>query len=120
MGPKTESSLRPHISQALMDSASSLRSSDFNAPFVVQTDAANPRLGVVLLQEHDGVYGPVSFANRSLTLAGENHRTSEKECLAAISSRCGRIYHGTWERDQPLAANNDHGALGGTLIVAPL
>lgn len=71
------------LAVAIADTAS-LRLPDLNATFVLQTDASEYGLGVVLLQEHNGALRPVAFASHTLSAAERNYTVTEKECLAII------------------------------------
>jgi hypothetical protein len=57
---------------------------DLQKPFILQTDACKQGLGAVLLQEHDGIRYPVSFASRKLLPREQNYSTIEQECLAIV------------------------------------
>ena len=59
-----------------------LFTSDFNLPFVLQTDASNRGLGAVLAQEVEGLDRPVLYLSRKLSDREERYSTVEKECLA--------------------------------------
>ena len=52
--------------------------------FILQTDASNVGLGAVLMQEHEGILFPVSFASRKLLDREKRYSTIEKECLAIV------------------------------------
>ena len=71
------------LAVAIADTAS-IRLPDLNATFVLQTDASEYGLGVVLLQEHNGALRPVAFASHTLSAAERNYTVTEKECLAII------------------------------------
>ena len=45
-------------------------------------DASSYGLGAVLLQEHEGVWKPVSYASRSMSDTERRHAQIEKEALA--------------------------------------
>lgn len=57
---------------------------DFNAPFILHTDASGSGLGAVLLQEQDGVDRLIAHASRSLSKAEQNYVIAEQEALAVI------------------------------------
>ena len=60
-----------------------LRSPDFDCPFVLQTDASDRDVGVVLSQfDASGDEHPVGFYSRKLLPREERYSTIEKECLA--------------------------------------
>lgn len=61
-----------------------LRLPDLQRRFTLRTDASDSSLGAVLLQEHDGVLHPVSFASRKLTQTESSYAAVEKEGLALI------------------------------------
>lgn len=52
--------------------------------FVLRTDASNTCIGAVLMQEHEGVLHPVSYASRQLLHREMNYSTIERECLALV------------------------------------
>ena len=56
---------------------------DFEKPFLLETDASEEGLGVVLSQKQsDGWYHPVAFGSHSLTLVEKNYHSSKLEFLA--------------------------------------
>ncbi|XP_064419124.1 G-protein coupled receptor family C group 6 member A-like [Latimeria chalumnae] len=55
---------------------------DFNRNFVLQTDASNMGLGVVLSQEFEGEEHLVLYLSRKLLPREQRYVTVEKECLA--------------------------------------
>ncbi len=57
---------------------------DYSLPFVVQTDASDVGLGVVLSQVVDEVEHPVCFLSTKLLPCERNYSTIEKECLAIV------------------------------------
>ena len=60
-----------------------LRSPDFAAEFILQTDAFNRGIGAVLSQRHDdGVDHPIAYYSKKLQPREERYATVEKECLA--------------------------------------
>lgn len=62
-----------------------LASPDFNREFVVQCDASNRGLGVVLSQfDQNCDEHPVLYLSRKLTPREEAYSTSEKECLCIV------------------------------------
>lgn len=61
-----------------------LKLPDLKQPFVVRTDASGRGIGGVLLQEHDGILHPVSYASRKLLDRETRYSTIERECLAVI------------------------------------
>lgn len=71
--------------QAALCSAPVLRTPDYNRPFIVQCDASNRGLGVILCQEDDrGEEHPVLYASRKLSTREEAYSASEKECACLI------------------------------------
>ena len=52
--------------------------------FVLRTDASNVGVGAVLLQYHNNIPFPVSFASRKLLPRECNYSTIERECLAIV------------------------------------
>ena len=59
-----------------------LRNTDFDRPFVLQTDASDHGVGAVLSQVDDaGEEHPVTFYSRKLLPREERYSTIEKECL---------------------------------------
>ena len=65
--------------------AGQLSHSDFSRPFLLQTDASNHGLGVVLLQADTiGAERPIAYITRSLTPVENNYSTTEKEWLAIV------------------------------------
>ncbi|GFW43438.1 retrovirus-related Pol polyprotein from transposon 17.6 [Trichonephila clavipes] len=61
-----------------------LYSPDFTKPFIIQCDASNLGIGVVLSQECENEEHPIMFLSKKLSLAGQNYSTTEKECAAII------------------------------------
>ncbi|XP_071944659.1 uncharacterized protein [Antedon mediterranea] len=60
-----------------------LRNPDFNAEFILQTDASDRGLGAVLSQlGPDGTDHPVLYLSRKMFPREQNYATIEKECLA--------------------------------------
>ena len=56
---------------------------DFNEPFLLETDASNEGIVVVLSQKQDdGHYHPIAFGSRTLTPSKENYHSSKLEFLA--------------------------------------
>ena len=86
MGPVT---LTPEAEEALrilkekITSVAVLVFSDFNKPFLLETDASKEGLGAVLSQKQDdGHYHPVAFGSRTLTSSEQNYHSSKLEFLA--------------------------------------
>ena len=86
MGPVT---LTPEAEEAVrvlkerITSALVLVFSDFNKPFLLETDASKEGLGAVLSQKQDDRrYHPVVFGSRMLTPSEQNYHSSKLEFLA--------------------------------------
>jgi transposase InsO family protein len=54
---------------------------DFNAPFIIHSDASDQGLGCALHQFQGDKEVPIAFGGRVLTPAEKRYSTSEKECL---------------------------------------
>jgi phospholipid-translocating ATPase len=65
--------------------------------FVLRVDASNYAIAGVLLQEHDGILHPVSFASKKLSDRESLYPISEKECLSVVWSvqRFRKFLYGT-------------------------
>ncbi|XP_064467644.1 uncharacterized protein LOC135378518 [Ornithodoros turicata] len=62
-----------------------LRSPDYTKPFIVQCDASNRGMGVVLCQEDENKEEhPILYASRKLSLREEAYSASEKECACLV------------------------------------
>lgn len=61
-----------------------LKLPDASLTFVLRTDASGTGLGAVLLQYHEDVPYPVSYASRKLLDREKKYSTIERECLAII------------------------------------
>ena len=97
--------------------ASQLAHPDFSRPILLQTDASNHGLGVVLLQvDTTGAERPIAYISWSLTPTKKNYSTTKKEWLAIVwaFTKFHPYLHGTHvkvETDhQPLIhlINNPH------------
>ena len=56
---------------------------DFDKPFLLETDASKEGLGAVLSQKQDdGCYHPIAFGSRTLTPSKQNYHSSKLEFLA--------------------------------------
>jgi transposase InsO family protein len=67
-------------------SAPVLRHPDFSKDFHIHSDASSIGAGAVLLQEHDGMLMPVSFASWLFTPTQRRYSTTEREMLALVLS----------------------------------
>ncbi|GFW37594.1 retrovirus-related Pol polyprotein from transposon gypsy [Trichonephila clavipes] len=61
-----------------------LYSPDFTKPFIIQCDASNLGIGVVLSQVCENEEHPIMFLSKKLSLAEQKYSTAEKECAAII------------------------------------
>ncbi|GFX80609.1 retrovirus-related Pol polyprotein from transposon 297 [Trichonephila clavipes] len=61
-----------------------LYSPDFTKPFIIQCDASNLGIGVVLSQVCENEEHPIMFLSKMLSLAEQKYSTTEKECAAII------------------------------------
>ncbi len=52
--------------------------------FCVEADASKGAIGVVLSQEQDGIWHPVAFLSKSLTVTERNYEIYDKELLAIM------------------------------------
>ena len=68
----------------ILSSSPVLRAPDYSLPFVVQVDACDSGIGVVLSQVSGGVEYPVCYLSRKLLPRECNYSTIEKECLALV------------------------------------
>lgn len=57
---------------------------DLNTDFILRTDASNFGIGAVLMQEHEGMKFPISYASRKLLSREIRYSVIEKECLALV------------------------------------
>ena len=60
--------------------------SDFDLPFILETDASDNCIGASLLQEIEGVECPIVFFSRTMNDAERNYDTSQKELLAIVKA----------------------------------
>ncbi|GFV88794.1 transposable element Tcb1 transposase [Trichonephila clavipes] len=60
------------------------RSPDLTKPFIIQCDASNLGIGVVLSQVCENEEHPIMFLCKKLSLAEQKYSTTEKECAAII------------------------------------
>lgn len=70
--------------KAMMSRRPILKAPNLERPFVLRTDASSRSLGAVLLQEHNGLLHPVSYASRKLLPREVAYSTIERECLAIV------------------------------------
>ena len=71
--------------KTLLSSAPILQFPNFNAPFILETDASGTGLGAVLAQRHaDGLVHPVAYASRSLQPHEKNYGVTELEGLGVV------------------------------------
>lgn len=61
-----------------------LKTPDWNKQFIMQTDASNYVLGVVIQQEYEDGLHPVAFHSRSLLPAERNYNVHDKELAGVI------------------------------------
>ncbi|GFV47655.1 retrovirus-related Pol polyprotein from transposon 297 [Trichonephila clavipes] len=61
-----------------------LYSSDFTKPFIIQCEASNLGIGVVLSQVCENEEHAIMFLSKKLSLAEQKYSTIEKECAAII------------------------------------
>ena len=57
---------------------------DFKERFILDTDASQYAIGVVLSQIKDGLKRPIEFANRSLSKSERKYRVARKERLSVV------------------------------------
>lgn len=67
-----------------MASGPILKAPDLKRGFILRSDASDSCIGAVLMQEHDGVLHPVSYASRQLLPREQNYSAIERECLALV------------------------------------
>ena len=60
--------------------------SDFDLPFVLETDASDNCMCAALLQEIEGVERPIAFFSRTMNDAERTYDTSQKELLAIVKA----------------------------------
>ena len=86
-----------------------LRSPDFQRPFLLQTDASEQGIGVVLSQrEEDGTDYPVAYFSKKLLPREQRYSTVEKECLAIrLGVQAFRVYL----LGRPFQIQTDHRSL---------
>ena len=81
-----------NILKGKVQSAPILVFPNFDKPFLLETDASKEGLGVVLSQKQsDGLYHPITFGSRSLTLSEKNYHSSKLEFLTLKWSVMGHF-----------------------------
>ena len=65
-----------------LTTAPTLQFADYNAPFIVHTDASTHGLGAALYQQHEGHLKPVAYASRGLSKSEANYPAHKLEFLA--------------------------------------
>ena len=61
-----------------------LKLPDLSKPFVIRTDASDVAMAACILQEHDSVLFPVTFASKKFCKATTRYSISEREGLAVV------------------------------------
>lgn len=61
-----------------------VKAPDLEKEYVIRSDASDRGIGAVLMQEHDGVLHPVSYASRQLVPRETRYSAIERECLALV------------------------------------
>ena len=84
--------------------------SDFDQPFVVETDLSSVAVGAVLAQRReDKRFHPIQYASRTMTSAERNYSACEREALALLFAlKRFRVYLLTTQR---FTLITDHQAL---------
>ena len=59
---------------------------DYDRPFLLQTDASDRGIGVVLSQDYDGKEHPVAYHSRKLLPRERRYAATDKESLAVVSA----------------------------------
>ena len=86
-----------------------LRSSDFKRTFVLQTDASERGIGVVLSQrDEEGTDYPIAYFSRKLLPRETRYSTIEKECLAI---KLGMQNFKVYLLGRPFEVQTDHRSL---------
>ena len=70
--------------KARLESQPILNLPDPEKPYILATDASDVGVGAVLMQEHEGVNHPISYASRKLLPRERAYSTIERECLALV------------------------------------
>lgn len=61
-----------------------VRAPNVQKEFFLRTDASDSGIGAVLMQEHEGVLHPISYASRQLLPRETRYSAIERECLALV------------------------------------
>lgn len=61
-----------------------VKAPDLKREFVLRSDASDSCIGAILMQEHDGILHPVSYASRQLQPREKRYSAIERECLALV------------------------------------
>ncbi|XP_049511412.1 uncharacterized protein LOC125939922 [Dermacentor silvarum] len=61
-----------------------VKAPDLKRGFILRSDASDTCIGAVLMQEHNQVLHPVSYASRQLLPREQNYSAIERECLALV------------------------------------
>lgn len=61
-----------------------VKAPDLKREFVLRSDASDSCIGAILMQDHDGILHPVSYASRQLQPREKRYSAIERECLALV------------------------------------
>ena len=87
-----------------------LSAPEFSKPFVLQTDASDLGLGVVLAQnDSEGLEHPILYLSKKFTNVERRFSTTEKECAALIFAI--RKLKGYLDPQTPFLIQTDHNPL---------
>ena len=81
---------------------------DFNKPYILQTDASDECVGMVLAQIQDGQERVIAYAGKRLSPNEKNYSVTEKEALAVIQ---GLKHFDPYLRGNQVSIVTDHSAL---------
>jgi hypothetical protein len=81
---------------------------DFDAEFILSTDASKVALGAILSQIQDGVEKPLAFGSRQLSGSEKNYSASELEMLALV---WGVNHYRCYLYGKKFIVRTDHAAL---------
>ena len=90
-----------------LTTAPTLQFADYNAPFILHTDASTTGLGAALYQQRDGKLKPVAYASRGLSKSEANYPAHKLEFLAlkwAVTEKFADYLYGA--KFQVLTDNN--------------